>query len=92
MSAVPQNKARIADRKRRVLLAFGWKCSSCGLEGANPAVYDIHHVDGKLDTGDSFGKMKTRDESEFEAWLSGMKDRGTLLCANCHRIAHHPEE
>ena len=80
------------ERKLRVLQIYGWKCHNCGLEGENPAVYDLHHRAGKLGKDDCLDKMCKVGEDIFENWLSGVIEKCWLVCANCHRKIHSKED
>lgn len=62
---------------------LGGKCQNCG--GVFPHFcYDFHHVDpAKKEIG-----MTDLQDKRWERVLAEVK-KCRLLCANCHRIAHH---
>ena len=92
MDSTKKSKYRQRERKERILMAFGWKCDKCGLEGACPAVYDLHHKDGKHGPMDKFWFTVKISDDLFEDWLSSCLKRCKLLCSNCHREEHYGGE
>lgn len=75
--------AKRRERKQQIISLKGGACRRCG--GVFPHyVYDLHHRDPaekEIGMTDLQDKAWARVEAELE--------KCDLLCANCHRIAHH---
>lgn len=76
--------------KRWVIEKLGRRCSKCGLISGFDCVYDFHHS-GETK---SWGSNSVFKHKELAKWRKENKipEDVILLCANCHRIIHHPEE
>jgi hypothetical protein len=78
-------KQRLKKRERKIeaVAYLGGKCRSCSGE-FHPAIYEFHHRNPE---------QKDRDPSKMllMSWdkLTVELDKCDLLCANCHRLAHH---
>ncbi len=79
-------KNRWKDRKRKAVELSGGKCQDCGYN-KNLSVFDFHHLDpSKKEFG--WGKLRQRKWSDIIKELK----KCILLCANCHRERHNPED
>ncbi len=89
-----QNKDIIRQKQReskrlRKLWAIdylGGSCSKCG-GTFHPAVYEFHHTDPESKERDP-SKMLSLSKERLVSELN----KCVLLCANCHRMAHHSWE
>jgi len=71
--------------RKEMLLAYGGKCSMCGID--NPIVLDIDHIDNKGSVDRKNGMWGWR----LYRWLRKNKypkDNFQLLCRNCNWIKH----
>lgn len=81
-------KQRETKRQRKLWAIdyLGGCCQSCGGK-FHPAVYEFHHLDPTT---------KDRDPSKMMSLsidrLTNELNKCKLLCANCHRLAHHGEQ
>lgn len=73
------------DRKRYFIEKLGGKCSSCGY-CKNMSALDFHHVSDK-----SFALSIRKLSNTNLASLEKEAQKCILLCANCHREHHYPE-
>jgi predicted HNH restriction endonuclease len=73
-------------RKLDAIQYLGGKCVFCQ-QTFHPAIYEFHHLDPTT---------KDRDPSKMLSlsWerLKSELDKCQLLCANCHRLAHHGDK
>ena len=60
----------------------GGKCEVCGYNKCVAAL-EFHHPDPTVKEGGIIGTTASLDRQKEEA------DKCNLLCANCHREAHH---
>lgn len=75
--------AKRKDRKLQIIELKGGKCAACG--GQFPHfVYDLHHRDPST-------KEVNMTDLQDKRWERIVREveKCDLLCANCHRIAHH---
>jgi len=79
---------RWKQRKIRYIKQFGGKCQSCGLEltDNNYCVFDFHHTDPQ-EKEYMWTKLRLFSDSRIQEELA----KCILLCANCHRMAHHDQ-
>lgn len=79
---------RWKQRKIKYIKQLGGKCQSCGLElnDHNYCVFDFHHLDPQ-EKEYVWTKLRLLSDSRIQEELSKCK----LLCANCHRLAHHEQ-
>lgn len=84
---IPCRNSYQNDRKRSIkkqsVEFLGGACESCGLRTEHVECYDFHH---KTQANKDFTIAKAGGKS-FEA-LKKELAKCSLLCANCHRIAH----
>ena len=73
-------------RKIEIIQKFGNKCSICGYN-KNIAALEFHHIDPN-EKEFHFGNAKT---TNLDKLLLEM-DKCILVCANCHREIHYPNE
>jgi len=71
--------------KLKAITYLGGKCHDCGLQTDIYSVYEFHHLDPKQKDRD-IHKIMRRSWIKIEAELK----KCILLCANCHRVRHHP--
>lgn len=79
-----KQKLRWIDRKKKVVLLFGGKCSRCGYN-KNYAALDFHHTD-PCEKEFDWKRLRLR------SWSSVIKElqKCHLLCKNCHAEVHNP--
>ena len=73
-------------RKMEIIQKFGNKCSICGYN-KNIAALEFHHIDPN-EKEFHLGSTKT---TNLDKLLLEM-DKCILVCANCHREIHYPNE
>lgn len=71
--------------KQTLVKEFGGCCSKCGYS-KNLSALEFHHLDSK-DKDFHFGSTKTTNINKIRQEL----DKCILLCANCHREIHYPQ-
>ena len=80
-----QNKRRVLN-KLKLISEFGNKCSICGYN-KNISALEFHHIDPN-EKEFHLGNAKT---TNLDKLLLEM-DKCILVCANCHRELHYPNE
>ena len=84
-----QIKAAVKTRRQKIrsmlLDEFGRKCSKCGYDKCEAAL-EFHH----LDPNEKELKIATNSRS-YDLILEEAR-KCVLLCANCHREAHHLQD
>jgi hypothetical protein len=77
---------RWKQRKIKYIRQLGGRCHSCGLELTenNYCVFDFHHTNPH-EKEYMWTKLRLFSDSRIQEELS----KCILLCANCHRLAHH---
>lgn len=73
------------ERKLKAIEYLGGLCFSCN-QSYHPAVFEFHHRDPSLKDKDPSKLLSAKWERVLEEL-----DKCDLLCANCHRLAHHAE-
>lgn len=78
-------KVKPIEVKKRAIAYLGGKCVHCQFD--NMAALDFHHRDPKKKSYKISGHYRFR-------WKELRKelDKCSLVCANCHRIIHNPNE
>jgi hypothetical protein len=79
-------KLRWKDRKRKAVELLGGKCCQCGYN-KNLSALDFHHINPEEKEYD-FGKLR---EKRWEDIIKELQ-KCVLLCSNCHREVHTPDE
>ena len=79
-------KNRWKDRKRKAIELMGGECQECGYK-KNMSAFDFHHLDPSQK---EFGWNKLR-QMGWNKVVNELK-KCVLLCANCHREKHNPED
>ena len=82
----PKQKQRGLLRKIQLINEFGGKCQECGYN-KNIAALEFHHIDPN-EKEFHLGNAKT---TNLDKLLLEM-DKCILVCANCHRELHYPNE
>jgi hypothetical protein len=88
LSLVVEWKQRHVHPVIRYIKQFGGRCQSCGLEltDNNYCVFDFHH-EYPQEKEYMWSKLRLLSDSRIQEELAKCK----LLCANCHRMAHHDQ-
>ncbi len=79
-------KNRWKDRKRKAVELMGEECQKCGYK-SNLSAFDFHHLDPSKK---EFGWPKL-SHKKWEDIIKELK-KCVLLCSNCHRETHNPED
>lgn len=79
-------KLRWKDRKRKVVELMGGKCCKCNYD-KNLSVFELHHLDPSQKEYD-WNKLR---QLQWETIIAELK-KCILVCANCHREIHSPNE
>lgn len=74
-------------RKQRIVKTMGGKCCLCGYN-KNIQALEMHHVDP---SEKEFAFSDTKKYRSWEELCEEMK-KCVLLCANCHREVHYPND
>ena len=79
---------RWKQRKIKYIRQLGGRCKSCGLEltDNNYCVFDFHHTNPE-EKEYMWTKLRLFSDSRIQEELP----KCILLCANCHRLAHHDQ-
>ena len=74
--------------KMKFAILLGGKCQKCGIiiTMSNLCIFDFHHIDGKGQYEHAWKKQPKKFEKKIRT------GKIALLCANCHRLEHHPKE
>lgn len=82
-----QNLFRSRQKKRDLVSAYKAErgCEDCGI--TDPRVLDLHHRDGTEKEAAVSQLLSRSAWSEVQAEM----EKCSVLCANCHRIAHYTE-
>ena len=73
-------------RKQWAINYLGGICSECK-QDYHPAIFEFHHTDPQTKDRDPSKMMQLSKER-----LTIELDKCKLLCANCHRLAHHGDK
>lgn len=74
-------------RKQRIVYAMGGQCALCGYN-KNIQALEMHHINPDEK---EFTFSKTQEYHNWEE-LSKEMQKCVLLCANCHREVHYPQD
>lgn len=81
-------KNRLKSRRRKIeaIEYLGGVCKRCNGK-FHPSIYEFHHRDPELKDSELSKMLQL-------SWirLAEELDKCDLLCANCHRLAHHEEK
>ena len=81
-----QERSRRTTRNRTSIIArMGGKCSKCGYSKCEAAL-ELHHLNPSVKDASTTKHLRHITD---EARLSKELAKCVLLCANCHREAHH---
>lgn len=83
-----KQQERAWSRKLELIKIMGGKCSRCGYD-KNIAALEFHHIN----PDDKFFQLDARhlSNTNMEKIMDEVK-KCILLCANCHREEHNPEQ
>lgn len=79
-------KERIKGFKDKCLTYKGTKCSKCGYNKCKAAL-EFHHVDGS-EKDFTISNVRTRNFDSVKKEL----DKCILICSNCHKELHYPND
>jgi len=81
-----ENITRRVANKIRAIKQFDCRCHDCQSMFNQMAVYDFHH----LDPDKKSSRLTNLLDKIWGTKIEEELDKCVLLCANCHRIGHHP--
>lgn len=80
-----KSKNRIRNRKVKLILEMGGKCSNCEYD-KNIAALDLHHVNPSEKKHHPSRSLRLNEETTKKEF-----NKCIILCSSCHQIHHHSE-